>query len=78
MIFESNLTLELLPKPDGPFSVSDSGPGSVPGLGPKTGSKTGLDNYTDSNVCVWVGRMAELTAGYLPGDLSSIVRRAAG
>jgi hypothetical protein len=32
----------------------------------------------NDNMAVWVGRIADLTAGYLPGDLSNIVRRAAG
>ena len=30
------------------------------------------------NLAVWVGKVADLSAGYLPGDLSSVVRRAAG
>jgi hypothetical protein len=38
----------------------------------------GLQTEIADNLAVWVGRIADLTAGYLPGDLSNIVRRAAG
>jgi hypothetical protein len=38
----------------------------------------GLSTNMKENMAVWVGRIADLTAGYLPGDLSNIVRRAAG
>ena len=36
------------------------------------------DSTDRVNTSLWVVRLSDLTAGYLPGDLSSVVRRAVG
>jgi hypothetical protein len=36
------------------------------------------EQITNSNIIRWGLRLSRLTAGYLPGDLAGIVRRAAG
>ena len=36
------------------------------------------DSTDSTNTSLWVVRLSNLTAGYLPGDLSSVVRRAVG